>query len=79
MTSKASAGDASKLPAPRFMHHYFKGLGVACALLAGALLIGILGYRFVAGFAWIDALLDAAMILAGMGAVSYTHLRAHET
>jgi hypothetical protein len=34
-----------------------------------ALLIGILGYHYIAGFDWIDALLNASMILTGMGPV----------
>ena len=70
MTSKERASHPGSLTLHPFMHHYLKGIGVACALLAGALLIGILGYRFIAGFAWIDALLDAAMILAGMGEIN---------
>lgn len=35
-----------------------------------ALSIGVLGYHFIAGLPWIDALLDASMILGGMGPVS---------
>jgi len=31
--------------------------------------LGILGYHFIAGFNWIDSLLNAAMILTGMGPV----------
>ena len=31
--------------------------------------IGVLGYRHLAGFKWIDALVNAAMILGGMGPV----------
>ena len=39
------------------------------AMLAAMLGIGVLGYRHLAGLAWIDALLNAAMILGGMGPV----------
>jgi hypothetical protein len=39
------------------------------SILAIALAIGILGYHFIAGFPWIDALLNASMILTGMGPV----------
>ena len=42
---------------------------VAGALLATALAIGVIGYRVLAHLAWIDALLNAAMILGGMGPV----------
>jgi hypothetical protein len=40
---------------------------VAVGLVLGALLIGVLGYHFIAGFSWIDSVLNASMILAGMG------------
>lgn len=44
-------------------------LGLALAVLAVALGVGVLGYHAFAGLAWIDALLNAAMILTGMGPV----------
>lgn len=34
-----------------------------------SLLLGVLGYHFIAGFGWVDSLLDASMILSGMGPV----------
>ncbi|MBB5040269.1 hypothetical protein HNQ64_004550 [Prosthecobacter dejongeii] len=37
-------------------------------VLAGtALMIGILGYRYIADMSWVDSLLNASMILGGMG------------
>src|SRR5689334_5444556 len=39
-------------------------------LLLGALSIGILGYRFIARLGWIDSLMNASMILTGMGPVN---------
>jgi len=41
----------------------------AGVLLAVALAIGVTGYRVLAHMRWIDALLNAAMILGGMGPV----------
>jgi hypothetical protein len=41
----------------------------AAAVLAAALGIGIAGYHFIAGLGWIDSLLNASMILGGMGPV----------
>ncbi len=38
-----------------------------------SLLAGILGYHFMGHLKWIDALLEASMILAGMGPVSPMH------
>jgi len=43
---------------------------VALVLVAASLAAGILGYRLLAGLSWIDALLNAAMILGGMGPVN---------
>src|SRR5512138_1218960 len=39
-------------------------------LLMFSLGIGILGYHFFEGLSWIDALLNASMILGGMGPVN---------
>jgi hypothetical protein len=40
---------------------------MAAALILFALSIGILGYRYFAGYDWVDAILEASMILGGMG------------
>lgn len=42
-------------------------------LLAGSLAIGVSGYHWIAGFSWIDALLNASMLLGGMGPVGDLH------
>jgi len=34
------------------------------------LFIGIAGYHWIAGLSWVDALLNASMILGGMGPVN---------
>lgn len=39
-------------------------------VIAAGLLIGMAGYHWIAGEPWVDAFLDAAMILGGMGQVS---------
>lgn len=55
----------------RPFHQRFLGaLGLAVVLIACSLGLGILGYHFIGGLRWVDALLDAAMILSGMGPVS---------
>ena len=46
----------------------FAGFGIGG--IGAALLVGMLGYRAVADLPWIDAYLNAAMILSGMGPVS---------
>ncbi len=47
-------------------------LGVASLLLVAGLGVGIIGYRFIVGLSWLDALLNAAMILGGEGPVDPT-------
>jgi hypothetical protein len=43
---------------------------IAGLLILVALAIGVIGYRWFAGYAWIDALLEASMILGGMGPIN---------
>jgi hypothetical protein len=42
----------------------------ALGLLVGSLALGVLGYRLTEQMSWLDALLNASMILGGMGPVS---------
>jgi len=42
---------------------------VALGVLVFGLGIGILGYHWIAHFSWIDSLLNASMILGGMGPI----------
>lgn len=46
---------------------------MAGMLIGFSLFIGIVGYHWLAGLEWIDALLDASMILGGMGPVNELH------
>jgi len=50
----------------RVAHH----VKLALAVVAVVLGIGVAGYHYLAHIGWIDALLDASMILGGMGPVS---------
>jgi hypothetical protein len=43
---------------------------MAGILIVVALFIGITGYHWIAGFSWVDSLLEASMILGGMGAIN---------
>ena len=47
--------------------------GSALLLITGALAIGVLGYHHLAGLDWVDSLLNASMILGGMGPVDGLH------
>jgi hypothetical protein len=55
--------------APVFIKRLFIFIGIAFLLILFALFIGIAGYHWIAGFNWVDALLNASMILGGMGPV----------
>ena len=57
------------LPLRIFLRRVGLCLFLSAAILSVALGIGVLGYHYIAGFAWIDALLNASMILTGMGPV----------
>lgn len=47
--------------------------GASGLLVAVALAIGVGGYHWIAGFSLVDSLLNASMILAGMGPVGELH------
>jgi hypothetical protein len=53
-----------------FYRRFLLALGLSSGLIGFSLSLGLLGYHFVAGFNWVDSLLNAAMILTGMGPVS---------
>jgi hypothetical protein len=57
--------------APRsvFIQRLIAALAVGVGLIAVALMIGIAGYHFIAGFDWVASLLEASMILGGMGPI----------
>jgi hypothetical protein len=42
---------------------------LALTIIGMALFVGVAGYHFVGGLSWIDSLLNASMILGGMGPV----------
>jgi hypothetical protein len=44
-------------------------LAIGFGLILIALFVGIAGYHFIAGFNFVDSLLEASMILGGMGPV----------
>jgi hypothetical protein len=58
------------LTSAMFIRRVIRSVGLSAAIVITVLAIGILGYHEIAGLAWIDALLDASMILSGMGPVS---------
>jgi hypothetical protein len=48
-------------------------LFVAALIILGSLLLGVFGYHFLEGLPWVDALVNASMLLGGMGPVDVLH------
>ena len=63
------------LPARLFAWRVAAFAGTACLLVAVALGFGVAGYYWIAGLSLTDALLNASMILGGMGPVDELHGR----
>ena len=57
------------LPWPLFLRRAAFHLVVTLGAVAIADLIGTIGYRFIGHLSWVDAFLNASMILAAMGPV----------
>ncbi len=52
-----------------FLSRLGRAAALAATLIGVSLAIGVGGYHWVAGFGWVDAVLNASMILGGMGPV----------
>lgn len=57
------------LPRHRFVWRVAGFVGLSAAAIGCALGIGVLGYHYLGELSWIDALVNASMILGGMGPV----------
>ena len=58
------------LPPREFVLRLGWSVAAGACLIAFSLSIGMLGYHYIAKLSWIDAFLDASMILSGMGPMS---------
>ncbi len=58
------------LPRREFIRRLGWSVTTGAGLIAFSLSVGMLGYHWFCGLAWIDAFLDAAMIMSGMGPLS---------
>jgi hypothetical protein len=59
----------SLLPWPKFAKRMAMSLLVTLGIVFMALLVGVMGYHRIAHLTWIDSILNASMILTGMGPV----------
>lgn len=53
-----------------FVRRLAGAVALSCGVIALALSLGIAGYHWLGGFDWIDSLLEASMILGGMGPIN---------
>jgi hypothetical protein len=56
-------------PVSIYVQRIAASLAIAIGLMLLALAVGIIGYHLIAGFNFVDSLLEASMILGGMGPV----------
>ena len=56
-----------------FLLRVIRYFGFSSAIISVSLGIGIIGYHAIEGMSWLDALLNASMILGGMGPVDTLH------
>lgn len=61
------------LPRDLFVKRMLKHLLLGVVTILFSLMIGIIGYHYLEGIGWIDSLLEASMILGGMGPVNELH------
>ena len=61
------------LPRGMFLRRMLRHALVALAVLFLSLGLGVLGYRSIEHLPWLDSLLNASMILGGMGPVDTMH------
>jgi hypothetical protein len=57
------------LPRRLFVLRFARHAAAATLLLVGSLAVGAVGYAVLDGLSWVDAFLNASMILGGMGPV----------
>ena len=61
------------LPREKFLLRLARSSGIALLVVLASLMLGTCGYHFLEDLSWLDALLNAAMILTGMGPVNTLH------
>jgi len=61
------------LPRRHFIRRLAWHVLVALLVIFASLSIGVAGYHFTEGLPWLDSLLNASMILGGMGPVNELH------
>ena len=63
-------------PSRVFLNRVFANLGFVLTLIAVSLVLGMCGYHGFEHMSWIDAFVNASMILSGMGPLGELHTQA---
>jgi hypothetical protein len=64
------------LPREAFIRRILRYSALSSGIIGVSLAIGVLGYHYLEGLPWLDALVNAAMLLGGMGPVDPLHTTA---
>jgi len=73
---KSGARVRAMPPMRHFVRHIVRNGTLAAAMILVCLGIGVLGYHSLCALPWLDALVNASMILGGMGPVDPVHTAA---
>lgn len=60
---------APLLSRKQFLIRQIRFFGLSSLLLLFSIMLGVVGYHYTANLSWMDSLLNASMILTGMGPV----------
>ena len=58
------------MPRRQFLQRMLRFAAISALIIGSSLILGASGYHWIAGLDWVDALLNATMILTGMGPVT---------
>lgn len=70
---RKSTKNRNILPMQMFIRRMFKYFLIAATIGIISLSIGVFGYHWLGHLGWVDSLLNASMILGGMGPVDPLH------
>ena len=71
MSTTSTRRPRKPIPTHRqFVRHLVRNVTIAVVFVAASLTLGAVGYHALAGLGWLDAYLNASMILTGMGPVA---------
>ncbi|HEX2787017.1 MAG TPA: hypothetical protein VHP32_03865 [Ignavibacteria bacterium] len=65
-----NTNNKNKAQTKHVINHTIRFFILATILIAFHLVVGMLGYRYICGFDWVDAFLNSSMIMGGMGEIN---------